>query len=195
MLSEQHLKLRSNIVNWKLIKIYNFLVSRIFFHIPRVTSVPRNTVWETPVQHVFVTVCTTKLSPIDENRVVALGRTDIPYKCNGIFSRLFCKTHITIVMSICKFDSPQYFSLHLKYARCQITCYAHSAGSTWRRDVSISLVSVSHHCAAWLYFVIGPLSYRVAICECRNKTDNRILLPLFMRLNIILNTSNISLYR
>jgi len=75
------------------------LFSGFIFHIPRDTSVPRNTVWETPVQRVFVTVCSTNFSPISENQVVAFRRTDRRYKANGIFSRLFCKTHITIVMS------------------------------------------------------------------------------------------------
>jgi len=123
-----------------------------FFHISRDTSVPRNTVWETPVQHVFVIVCSTKWSPISENRFVALGRTDRHDKSNGILSRMFCKTRlkIRVILNICKFlTSPQCFSLHPSTSRYQTKCYAQcwQPLATWRQHVS-----VSHHCAAWPCF-------------------------------------------
>ena len=119
----------------------------------------------------------TKCDQWEQSCFVAVGRTDRQDKANGIFLRLFCKTHVKTVTSICNYiwhppPLPQCLSHHRKCVsvRSRVTRTVQAE----RSDVTsayLSFLSVITALRGFLFFIAPRKTKLRGLSPRANYTD------------------------
>jgi hypothetical protein len=150
LLSEQRLKLGSNMINCNFIKIYDYFVSRLLSHPEGHLCSAEHSLGNASSTRFCVSLQYKMKS--DQWEPSCCIRTDIRDKANGIF---------------CKFDITEMF-LSPSQARLAVRSRATHTAQAALGDVTsgISLISVSPHCAAWPLCFYSPA--KLQICYWRH---------------------------